>query len=187
MKHLIFVFFLHQVVCLSTGLYGLSNVFAPNFVGLQLFQVSPTTGLITNISSPVQNAVQVWWNFIFNKMQSQQLSSIDQNGGIFYFVAWNVTDSPPKQLEHVIGISLSNGSVVKNIQLPLFVQSFFGAEQSISIDNQQNQILVSGNFNHLFSNFRTASWLSPQPNIHFCWHEHWKLENNHFILFELNF
>ncbi|KAL9649541.1 hypothetical protein ABK040_003219 [Willaertia magna] len=71
--------------------------------GLQLVSINDKSGNITNVGP------------VFNELAPQQTGSLDKKNGIYYTINLNQTS----QLYQLIGLSLKNGLIVKNIKTPL--------------------------------------------------------------------
>jgi len=104
------------------GLYGVAESIA------QLVSIDPATAVTTNIGTGIDS-----------DYDAQGLATIDDKNGIFYLI---VTDSENNVL--LIGLSLDDGTVTKQIPLPFSAGGFIGVGQSVNIDPTSGDIFVSG-------------------------------------------
>lgn len=105
----------------NAALFGLNPAAA-------LFQLSPN-GTFEMLSPPLPY------------LQAQQLSCVDAPRGIFYFIGYSQATSGP----YLVGLSLTNGSVLTETPLPEFYDSqYVGIGQYVSVEPASARVFVGG-------------------------------------------
>jgi len=97
-------------------------------VTAQLVSIDPATGATTNIGQPINDYV------------AQGLAAIDDKKEVIYLV---VTDATTDKVM-LLGLSLNDGSIKTNIQLPFTAVVFIGVGQSVDVDPVTGDVFVSG-------------------------------------------
>jgi len=123
MKHfsaLLFVLFISNTI--GGTLYGFS-------ADMALISVDPWTGKQTNIGKPLPH-----------EAQAQNLATIDQKSAIYYIVGFNLTT----QKTQLIGVSLSNGKILSETNLPFEAEFLVGVGQTVDFDPITGTVLASG-------------------------------------------
>jgi hypothetical protein len=113
--------------------------YEPSLYGLnpaqQLFRIA-ANGTYTILSDP--SAYQA----------EQQLSCVDADRGIFYYIGY----SQQSQAPYLLGLSLATGAALTTTRLPFFDQTYIGVGQYLAVEPASASVFVGGqdaNRNHI--------------------------------------
>lgn len=77
------------------------------------------------------------------ELQAQELSCLDEERAIYYFVGFNYSSKSP----NLVGINVNTGHTMVNEPLPLTESVFVGIGQTIDVDPRTGDILLVGRSN----------------------------------------
>lgn len=126
---------MHWQICAALFLASTTDAassFTPGLYGLnpaaQLFRLSPN-GSHDILSNPLPY------------LQAQQLSAVDPQRGIFWFIGYSRAASGP----FLVGLSLANGSTLSETALPEFYDgTYVGLGQYVTPDPSSERVFVGG-------------------------------------------
>lgn len=104
----------------EASLYGLNPA-------QQLFRIAPN-GSYTILSDPSPYQAE------------QQLSAVDADRGIFYYIGYSQQSQSP----YLLGLSLATGATLTTTPLPFFDQTYVGVGQYLAVEPASASVFVGG-------------------------------------------
>ncbi len=119
----------------AATLYGMTENAA-------LATINVTSGAVTNVAQPIPY-----------QLQAQNLATIDPVRNIYYLVGYNDSQS----VGNLVGMRLSDGSIVCDAKLPFAESAFVGVGQQVVVDPVSGTVYLGGlleaNGNHTIGSF----------------------------------